>query len=139
MPYFVNLHQRLAGLAMISAVLAFIAPSAIADMVQVRDVIKSHYEQNLTKLQLDAGEEAALKRLLSINIAERMDLFERHGFTPGQKPSFRKMLSMRGDMRELNRAQKARLAQVLSAEQMAVWEEIEDNLREKIRAAMSQQ
>ena len=64
MPNFVKMQQTLAGLAMISTVMSMIAPSAQADRVEVRGLIKAHYERNLTKLQLDKEKEATLRRLL---------------------------------------------------------------------------
>lgn len=139
MPNFVKMQQTLAGLAMISTVLSMIAPSAQADKIEVRGLIKAHYERNLTKLQLDKEKEATLRRLLTRNISERLDLFERHGFTPGEKPTLRKMLSMRGDMRELTETQQRRLATVLSPEQLTHWRAIEDSLREKMLAILRRQ
>lgn len=139
MPNFVKMQQTLAGLAMISTVMSMIAPSAQADKVEVRGLIKAHYERNLTKLQLDKEKEATLRHLLTRNISERLDLFERHGFTPGEKPTLRKMLSMRGDMRELTETQQHRLAAALSPEQLTLWRAIEDSLREKMRLKLSSQ
>ncbi len=139
MPTFVKMQQTLAGLAMISTVMSMIAPSAQADRVEVRGLIKAHYERNLTKLQLDEEKEATLRRLLTRNISERLDLFERHGFTPGEKPTLRKMLAMRGDMRELTETQQRRLAAALSPEQLTHWRAIEDSLREKMLSKLRSQ
>lgn len=139
MPHFPDKHTVLAILAVISAVLTVVGPGALADTVDVRAVIKDHYEHHLNELRLTAAREASLRRILEQNISERTDLFERHGLTPGNKPSFLKMLSLRADMRELVRNHRARLAQVLTEEQLAHWQHVEDALRTKIRTKMSGQ
>lgn len=136
MPYFLKVQKTVAGLAMISTVMTVMGPSALGDTVEIRALVKTHYERSLSRLDLGDAKEAALRGALKTGIAERIALFERNGFAPGKKPNLHRMRAIKGEMHQIDLRQRARLAGLLSAEEFAQWIAMEDALKDRLQARM---
>lgn len=134
MAYFLMMQKKLVGLAMVSTVMTVLGPSALADTIEFRSLVKKQCERSLTRMDLDDTKEAALRGALKAGIAEHIALFERNGFMPGKKPNFHRMLAIKGDMRILAQRQRDRLAGLLSAEEFAQWIAMEDALKDQLHA-----
>lgn len=98
-----------------------------------------HIEKIGTKLVLTETQMAQVKPILEHHFAAQIAILDKHGINIGtqegsQRPGFRKLRALRNDMNENKTKTTQQLSGVLSAEQLAAFEKIQAEQRERLRA-----
>lgn len=95
-------------------------------------------EENRVRLGLTQEQEAQVKPILERSRERRLDILERYGFGDGQKPSLRlrEKLSLAKEMKAVRQETDAALSRHLSREQMAIYADIQDEHRERMKKYM---
>ena len=107
---------------------------------QLQETLQAkHIEKIGTKLALTETQMARLKPILGQHFAAQMAILDKHGINIGtqkgsQRPGFRKLRALRNDMNENRAKTMQQLSIILSAEQLAEFEKMQAEQRERLRA-----
>ena len=107
---------------------------------QLQETLQAkHIEKIGTKLALTETQMARLKPILEQHFAAQMAILDKHGINIGtqkgsQRPGFRKLRALRNDMNENRAKTMQQLSIILSAEQLAEFEKMQAEQRERLRA-----
>lgn len=98
-------------------------------------------EQTKQRLNLSEEQEKKLVPIIEKSMEQRKALFDKHGIERpknGEKkrPSFSQMMALKEDMDKLNADTRAQLSSVLNDEQLAQWDEIQKENKDKMRKRM---
>lgn len=106
---------------------------------------QDHFEQleeriaeTKQRLNLTPEQEEQLTPIIEQSFEDRLALFDKHGIerqTEGDKkrPSFKKLRSLRKDMKALNKETRTQVAEVLDDEQLKEWDKIQEENRAALR------
>jgi hypothetical protein len=102
------------------------------------EALMERAEENRARLGLTPEQEAQVKPILERSRERRLDILERYGFGDGQKPSLRlrEKLSLAKEMKAVRAETDAALSRHLSREQMAIYADIQDERRERMKDYM---
>ena len=107
--------------------------------LQLQEILQSkHIEKIGTKLALTETQMARLKPILEHHFATQMTILDKHGINIGnqegsQRPGFISLRALRNDMNENRARTMKQLSGILSAEQLAAFEKMQAEQRERMR------
>lgn len=127
-------------------VAAFVAaiPFAEASARQIDDAtlerLMERAEENKARLSLTPEQEARVKPIMEAGRDRQLAILERYGFGRGQKPSLRlrEKLKMAREMKAARSDTESALSQHMSQEQMAIYKDIQDERRERMKAYLKE-
>ena len=120
---------RLFAAALAMLLLATPAPNAAAQTVD-----PARIEDALDRLQLDDQQRDDVRPILEAGALERLAILQEAGIEPGQKPSIRQLMSIRGPVSEVSARTEQELAAVLSPVQMELYRAMVEERRAAFRA-----
>lgn len=102
---------------------------------------QARIEQAKQRLNLTSEQERDIAPILEQSGKQRIALFDKHGIKrskSGEKkrPSFSQMMALKEDMEKLNAETREQLASILTDQQLAEWDKIQQESKEKMRKKM---
>lgn len=102
---------------------------------------QARIEQAKQRLNLTSEQEKDIAPILEQSGKQRIALLDKHGIKrskSGEKkrPSFSQMMALKEDMEKLNAETREQLASILTDEQLAEWDKIQQESKEKMRKKM---
>ncbi len=127
-------------------VAAFVAaiPFAEASARQIDDAtlerLLERAEENKARLGLTPEQEARVKPIMEAGRDRQLAILERYGFGRGQKPSLRmrEKLKLAREMKAARSDTESALSKHMSREQMAIYKDIQDERRERMKAYLNE-
>lgn len=131
---FFSRHLALAVLVLLGGASASLAAQPDTEAMRAR--IEQQWQETVQRLQLRDEQIAAAKPIVQQNMEERMAILSefRSHVPPGQKPSRTQLMALRDQMQSSRAALHDQLTPILSSEQLAEF----DTIQEERRAAMRQ-
>lgn len=99
---------------------------------------ETRLQETTSRLALTEEQQARVKPILEDHFAAQMAILDKHGIKIGnqegnKRPGFRQLRALRNDMNENKAKIMKQLSAILSEEQMAEFEQIQAELKERIR------
>ncbi|NWH09407.1 MAG: hypothetical protein HXY22_12325 [Alphaproteobacteria bacterium] len=100
--------------------------------------VQAAMEETYARLNLSPEQKTAITPILQDAMQKRLAMLEefRAGREPGQKPSRSEMMAMRDKSQAMRAGTRAALAPHLTPEQLAEWDQIQEERRAKMREAI---
>lgn len=113
----------------------FISCTAWADDLSQ---FETHLQEATLRLALTEEQQAQVKPILEKHFAAQMAILDKHGIKVGnqagnKRPGFRQLRALRNEMNENKVKTMKQLSAILSEEQMAEFEQIQAELKERMR------
>jgi len=129
----------LAALAVLSS--AFATPADETGADDARAAVAAEAEERMEtlreRLELTDEQAAALEPIVADNIERRRVLLEEAGIEPGgERPSRREMKKLRDGLNALRKETEPKIAEILTAEQMAEYRAFQDETKSEMREAI---
>ena len=105
---------------------------------EARERIRAQVEASLDRLQLTDEQREAVRPIVEETFAQRLAVLEKHGIDPANlnadnRPGYRTMRKLGKDMDKVRKETEKQLQAVLTADQMEVWKEMEEERRARMR------
>ncbi len=113
-----------------------VAQSSEAQREEAAAKIEERIRETAERLQLTDEQRPQVEAILREGIEKREKILKDAGFEEGQRPQMRprQMRKLRGDLGEVSEETTQKLSAVLTNEQMAEYEKIQEERREEMRA-----
>ncbi len=129
--------QRNHGWATMVAMLFFAATaSTTALAVDVRNIMEGGLKTPEADLQLSADQKQKVDPILQSAVDQRMAVLKEHSFKPGNRPSFMDLMSIRSKISDVATDVHRKLVPILSQQQMENFEDISEQMRQKMRSVL---
>ncbi|MGF1456989.1 MAG: Spy/CpxP family protein refolding chaperone [Alphaproteobacteria bacterium] len=128
--------------AMLTAFVVCFAPMASPALAQDRDEAKEQLQSAVMdaadRLKLTDEQKPKVEDILMESTEKRKAVLDRYGVKQGEKPNLnlRQMRSLRGEMETIRQDTLEKMGGVLTAEQLAEFEKIQNEMREQLREQM---
>ena len=105
---------------------------------EARERIRAQIEESLERLQLTDEQRKTVRPIMEESFAQRLAVLEKHGIDPANlnadnRPGYRTMRKLGKDMDKVRKETEKQLQAVLTADQMEVWKEMEEERRARMR------
>ena len=109
-----------------------------ASSEEARERIRAQIEESLERLQLTEEQRETVRPILDESFTQRLAVLEKHGIDlenqgANERPGFRTMRKLGKDMDKVRKDTEEQLQAVLTADQMKVWKEMEEERRARMR------
>jgi hypothetical protein len=129
--------QRNRGWAAMVAMLFFTATaSTTALAVDVRNMMEGGLKTLEADLKLSADQKQKVDPILQSAVDQRMAVLKEYNFKPGNRPSFMDLISIRSKMSDITTEVHRKLVPILSQQQMEKFDDISEQLRQKMRSVL---
>ena len=100
--------------------------------------IRAQVQETQERLQLTEAQQEAIRPILEESFEQRLAVLEKHGIDlenrgANERPGFRTMRKLRKDMDKVRKETEKQLDNALTADQMKVWKELEEERRARMR------
>lgn len=120
--------------ASILAMLLFAATaSSSAFAADVREMMEAGLKTVEADLKLSAEQKSKVDPILQKAVNQRMAVLKEYNFTPGNRPSFMNLISIRSKMSDITTEAHRQLVPILSDQQMLKFDDISEQMRQKMR------
>ena len=100
--------------------------------------IRAQVQETQERLQLTKAQKETIRPILEESFEQRLAVLEKHGIDlenrdANERPGFRTIRKLRKDMDKVRKETEQQLEEVLTADQMKVWKELEEERRAQMR------
>lgn len=105
---------------------------------EARERMRAQIEESLERLHLTDAQRETVRPILEESFAQRLAVLEKHGIDlenqdANDRPGFRTMRKLGKDMDNVRKDTEKQLQAVLTADQMNLWKELEEERRARMR------
>ena len=124
-------------LGAIMAVLLLAATTTSAALaVDVRAMMEGGLKTLEADLGLSADQKAKVDPILQSAVEQRLAVLKEYNFEPGNRPSFMDLISIRSKMSNITTEVHRKLVPILSNQQMQKFDDISEQMRQKMRSVL---
>ena len=87
-------------------------------------------------LRLSANQKQKVDPILQNAVEQRMAVLKEYNFKPGNRPSFMDLISIRSKMSDITTEVHRKLVPILSQKQMEKFDDISEQMRQKMRSVL---
>jgi uncharacterized protein YycO len=129
--------KRNRGSTALVAMLFFAATaSTTALAVDVRNMMEGGLKTLEADLSLSAEQKQKVDPILQSAVDQRMAVLKEYNFKPGNRPSFMNLISIRSKMSDITTEVHRKLVPILSQQQMEKFDDISEQMRQKMRSVL---